>query len=70
VLDQIGAGADDAGDEHGAFGQLELFERSPPVLMTRIRGFDREAAGAHLEDDVDDLRQGDVWLLRREPAVR
>src|ERR1700732_1815970 len=38
VLDEIGAMADNAGDQRRPLGELDVFEHAPFVLVTRVRG--------------------------------
>ena len=64
MLDEVGAVADDARDQGGAFRQFHLLEDPPLVLMARVRGLDRIAPGAHPEDQIDDVPERDVVVVR------
>src|SRR5262249_50609599 len=55
VLDHHVRLRDDAGDEHGALGQLHVSPQRPLVLVARVRGLERVGPSAHLEDNVDEV---------------
>src|SRR5690348_5189003 len=69
VLYEVGAVADHAGDQHRALRQPHLLEDPPLVLVAWVRGLDRIAARAHLEDDVDDVPERNVALVRSVEAA-
>ena len=55
MLDRGGVVRDDAGDQDLARRQLHLLPDAPFVLVADIGGLDRIGAGAHLQDQVDDV---------------
>src|SRR5579862_3325993 len=69
VLDEVGAVADNAGNEDRAVGQLDLLEDAPFVLVARVGGLDRIAAGVDAEDQVDDVAQRNVVMVRPVKAA-
>src|ERR1041384_1699543 len=69
MLDDIGAMADDAGDQHRILGPFHILEDGPFMLVPRIRGFDRVGARAHRKNDIDDVAQGDVLDMRAMRAA-
>ena len=60
VLDEIGAMADDAGDEGRAVGQLQILEDPPFVLVTRVGGLNRIAPGIDPENEVNDVLEREI----------
>ena len=75
ILDEIGAMADDAGNQGGTLGQLHVLEHPPFVFMAWVGGFDRKASGIHPEDQVDDVPERDVivmgpWWLPQQTCRR
>src|SRR5215469_1358286 len=64
MLDEVGAVADDAGDERCAFGELYFLEDAPFVLVAGVRGLDRIAASAHAEDQIDNVLERNVVVVR------
>src|SRR5206468_12808269 len=64
VLDEVGRRVEDAGDENFTRGQLHAFEQAPLVRVPRIRGLEGETRGPGGEDDVDDVAEGDVVMMR------
>ncbi len=63
MLDEIRLRFDDAGDQHLAVRQLDPLEELPFVSVPRIRGFERDAAGARLEHDVDDVLERHIAVV-------
>ena len=63
MLDEIGAMADDAGNQGGTLRQLHVLEHPPFVFMAWVGGFDRKASGIHPEDQVDDVPERDVIVM-------
>ena len=57
MLHQHGRLGDHAGHEHLVVGQLGPLPFLPLVLMPRVRGLERVAAGTDLENDIDDVFQ-------------
>jgi hypothetical protein len=45
-------------------GSFTLFEQPPFVSVTRVRRLERDARGRGTEDDVDDVGQRDVVMMR------
>src|SRR5207249_260011 len=60
----------DSASRHQDFSarQLDLFPHAPLVLVARVRRLDEIGAGAHAEDQVDDVLQRDVAGMRSGPA--
>src|SRR5215469_1979347 len=69
VLDEIGAVADDAGDERCVSGKLYVLEDAPFVLVAGVRGLDRIASGTHTEDQVDNVAERNVVVVRSVEAA-
>ena len=69
MLDKIGAVADDPRDEGGAFGELHFFEDPPFVLVARVRRLDQIAPRTHAEDQVDDVLERNVVMVRAVKAA-
>ncbi len=69
MLDEIGAMADDAGDQGGARRQFRLLEDAPLMLVAGIGGLDGEAARLHAKDQVDDVTERDVVVVRAVVAA-
>src|ERR1043166_853550 len=55
VLDMIGQGVDDAGNEADAVRNLDAFPNLPFVLVTRIGGFRVDEPGLRLQHRRDDV---------------
>jgi hypothetical protein len=68
MLDDVGGVADDPGNEHFAVRQLGVLPHLPLVLVARIRRLDHVGAGAHLEDEIDNVLERDVTHMRPWPA--
>src|SRR5216684_5213010 len=68
MFDHIGSVADDTGGEHLAIGQLDMFPNLPFVLVPWIRGLDEISAGTYLENEIDDLLQGNIGGVGAGPA--
>ena len=64
MLDEVGGRVDDAGNQHLALRRLHALEHPPLVSVARIGGLERDAGGARLEDEVEDVGQGDVEVVR------
>ena len=64
VLDDVGGMADDAGDDHFALRKFHIFPNTPLVLVARVGGLDRVGVGLHLENDIDDVTERNVELMR------
>ena len=60
VIDRI----DHARDQQLVGRQLEVLEERPFMLVTRIRRLVRNSHRVDLEDDIDDVAQGDVAMMR------
>src|SRR5579883_378433 len=69
VLDEVGEVREDAGDEDLAVGQRRALENLPLVLVARVGGFDGQAVGVDLVEDVDDVLQRNVAGVRADPAA-
>ena len=69
MLDHIGGVADDAGNEHLALRQLDVFPHLPFMLVARIGAFDDIGADFHAEDEIDDVLQRHVGGVRARPAA-
>src|SRR5262249_11499411 len=68
VLDDVVRVADAAGDEDLAVGELCFLPDLPLPVVARVLVVG-EAGGAHLEDEVDELGQGDVFGVRAAAAA-
>jgi len=68
MLDDVGGVADDSRHEDFSLRQLDLLPHAPLVLVARVRRLDEIGAGAHAEDQVDDVPQRDVAGMRPGPA--
>src|SRR5262252_701389 len=64
MLDEIGAMPDDTRDQGGALRQFHLFEHPPFVFVAGVRGLDRIASSAHAEDQINNVLQGYVVVVR------
>ena len=64
VLDVVRLALDDAGDQHLAFGHLDLLEQRPLVRMARIGGLEQDRVRLGLPDDVDDVGERHVAVVR------
>ncbi len=64
MFDEIGAMADNARDQRGALRQFHFLEHPPLVLVAGVRCFDRETSRIHPENQVDDVPQRDVIVMR------
>ena len=64
MLDDVGAGVDDARDEDLLRRERDLGKHRPLVLMAGIRPLDRETVCMHLIDDVQNLGEGKVVVVR------
>src|SRR6266576_636689 len=64
MLDNVRRMADDAGNEHFARGQFNFLPHAPLMLVARIGGFDGNRVRFHFENEVDDVSQRDVVLVR------
>lgn len=69
IFDEVRAVTDHARNEHRAVGDLHVFEDAPLVFVRRVRGLDRIAAGLHAEDDIGDVFERDVELVRAVKAA-
>ncbi len=64
VLDVVGAGVDNARNQNLIGRQRYRFKNGPLVLVARIGSFNREPAGVYLVDDVQDVGQRHVLVVR------
>ena len=69
MLDDIGGVANDAGYQHFAGGEFYFLPDAPLMLVARIGGFDRNRVGFDFKNDVDDVAQRDVVLVRAVVAA-
>src|SRR3989475_6905770 len=69
VLDEVAGVADDAGDEDLAGGELDVFPHAPLVVVARVRRLDGVALRAHGQDQVHELAQREVVLVRAVGAA-
>src|SRR6185312_11900037 len=69
MLDEVRVMADDAWDEGRALGQLHRLEHPPFMLVAGVGGFDREALCLHAQNDVGDIFQGDIVVMRPVEAA-
>src|SRR5579863_7404719 len=60
---------DDAGNERRAGRQFYLLKDAPFMLVARVRGLDRIAPGIDPENQVDDVLQWDVVVVRTVKAA-
>src|SRR5262245_26952055 len=64
MLDEVGRRVEHARDENLAGGQLHALEQPPLVRVPWIRGLERDARRPRGEDDVDDVGERDVVVVR------
>jgi len=64
MLDEVAGVAHDAGDQELALGQLHVLPHAPFVVVARVGGLDGVALRAHGEDQVDEIAQRQVVLVR------
>lgn len=64
MLDEVRRGVDDARDEHLAFRQTDVAPDFPLVLVAWIRGDEGESRRPRLEDDVRDVGERNVAMVR------
>src|SRR5690348_10564982 len=64
MFDKVGAMTDHPGDQRSALGQFHLLEHTPFMLVTRVRGLDREAAGSDPKDQIGNILERDVVVMR------
>src|SRR5438094_4777456 len=64
MLDDIGSVSHDPRHEHFAVGQLDLFPHAPFMLMARVGSFDGNRMSAHFQDQIDDISERNVVLMR------
>ena len=64
MLDEVGRRVEHARDEDLARGQLHALEQPPLVRVSRIGGLEGNAGRPRGEDDVDDVGEGDVVVVR------
>src|SRR5207244_4414007 len=69
VLDEVARVPDDAGDEDLPLGQLHVLPDLPLVLVPRIARLDRIGARVHFQNDVRDVPEGDIVLVRTVVAA-
>jgi hypothetical protein len=63
VLDEIRGMAHDTGNEYLALGQLNVFPHPPLMFVTGVGRLDRIAHGLDLQDEVDNIPEGNVVLV-------
>ena len=64
MFDEVGAMSDHAGDQDNIVRQAKILEHLPLMFVTGVRGLDREFARVHAEQDVDDLLERKIELVR------
>src|SRR5262245_7396203 len=64
MLDVIGQGIDDAGDQRLAVGNADAFPHLPFMGVARIGGLEIDEAGIGLEHGIDDVLELDVVVVR------
>ena len=69
VLDEVAAMPDDARDQCRAVRKFHRLENPPFVLMARVRGLDRIASRIDAEDQIDDVPERDVVVMRPVKAA-
>ena len=69
VLDKVGAVADDARNKCCAVGQLYVLEHPPFVLMARIGRLDGVTSSINPENQMDDVPQRNVVMVRTVEAA-
>src|SRR5215470_15329500 len=69
VLEDIGCVTDDARNQDLALRQLRILPDLPLVLVADIAGLDHIGLRLHLEQEIDDILQRDVALMRSVPAA-
>ena len=70
VFDDVGGMADDARDQHLAFGQLDVLPDAPLVLVANIAGLDRIGAGVDAQHQIDNVGERNVRGVRTVPAAQ
>ena len=69
MLDDIGGVTDHARDQDFSGRELHAFPHPPLMRVTRIGGFERVMADAHLKDEIDDVLERHVEGVRAVPAA-
>ncbi len=69
MFDNVGGMADHARHQRGAVFQFDVLPHPPFVFVTHIGEFERHAASLHLQDDVDDVLERNVVLVRSVVAA-
>src|SRR5512145_707116 len=69
VLDDIGCVADHSGNEYRAIRKPGFSPHAPFVLVARVGRLDQVGAGAHAQDEVDDVLQWYIRSVRARPAA-
>jgi hypothetical protein len=64
MLDAIGAGVDDTRDQYLTDRQRKLLKHCPLMFMPGIGALDRKTGCIRLVDDVENVGQGDVVVVR------
>src|SRR6266545_4114074 len=64
VLHEVRGRVDDAGDDRLAVGHADALEDSPLVGVTRVGSLEGHGPGAAGEDNIEDVRQRDVVVMR------
>src|SRR6478609_7210544 len=64
MLDEVRFRLDDTRNQHLAFGQLDRFEQLPLVRVARIGRLERDCGWPRAKDDVDDVGQRHVAMMR------
>src|SRR6185369_10302339 len=68
MLDEVGGGVDDAGDEDLAGREVDALPHLPLVPVPGVGAGNHEAGGPALDDDVDDVGQRHVVVVRAAGA--
>src|SRR4051794_24166089 len=64
MFDVIRLGLDDSRTKDLVIGDLHLFEETPLVGMTRIRGFEQDGARFRFPYEIDDVGHGHIVMMR------